>query len=121
MSSLQEQFNSKSTTEFLPRLKMTDLVISTPYPVLRFRRVEIKNTLFGAKGVASTSSILAEIDFLKEIEEGKGKVGQLFLPRRFNAVLTEEEVEKYNKNPNGKIVFEGVGKTREYIIKFIQE
>jgi hypothetical protein len=118
--SLLHDFNKKTKTDFNPRIKMEMLEVGKPYFVKQFKLLEVKNHLFGSKKKIE-NALLAVIDLGRPVDEGcDSTVGDLFLPRRFVTTMTHQKVDLYNKDPNLKIKFGGVGAGREYILELVE-
>lgn len=113
-SSLCSDFNAMSSSADVLTLKPTDLEIGRKYFVRRFKLITPKMTKFGAD-----TCVLALLHFNTTFKGSFHEEVEVFLPRRFRTVLTEEKVASYNKNPDLHLVFEGVGSRSEFKLKLV--
>jgi hypothetical protein len=61
------------------------------------------------------------IDLVRPVDEGSDEtIGDLFLPRRFVSTMSQQKVDAYNKNPNLKLKFGGMGAGREYVLELVE-
>ena len=53
------------------------------------------------------------------VPERDNTVFHTFLPKRYYAILTDENNEAYNRDPHYRLAYCGVGPSKEHLIKFI--
>uniref|UniRef100_A0A1B6ML05 Uncharacterized protein n=1 Tax=Graphocephala atropunctata TaxID=36148 RepID=A0A1B6ML05_9HEMI len=102
-SSLVAEFNSRSTSQFAPRVRLEDLTDPCGHRVASFKEIISK---YGRSVVA-------------QVEVGD-EVCDCFLPKRFNSALPNDKIVTYNDNPNLKLKYIGIGKYNEKIVELTE-
>ena len=99
--SLKKHFNNESSMQYPARILLKELTNPGGYKIVHFKAIE---TRYGESRIAAV-----------DVPEKKG-VFEVFLPQRFTRVLTPERITEYNKNPNLKLIYKGIGPHNEHIV-----
>ena len=102
MNNLKDSFNALSAVSFTPQIPLLELTDPNGYKILSFRAIFSK----WGRGV------LAVLDV-------KGEKYQTFMPKRFESILTDQVIDEYNLAPNLKLVYCGVGPSREHVVRLV--
>jgi len=91
-----------------PRIDLRELTSAEGYPIISMKAVVSKN--YGRCVVIRI--VVAE----KPTPEGE-TIYEAFLPKRYAAVIGDEDILQYNINPDLKIRYLGLGPQREYLLE----
>lgn len=105
---LVDLFNKRSNTEVHAKLFMQNLTDPNGYRVVSFKAIQSTTT--------GERCIVALLD-TEKIQASGTTLGEVFLPRRFFSLFTDEVISAYNKAPYLRLKFCGVGKNNEYIVE----
>lgn len=106
MASLEllDSFNRRSVaSSFAPRITPLELTVGKAYKITAFRSFQSEK--YGRSVIA-----------VLKVPERSESLHDCFLPRRFVPLLPDKEIERYNLAPDLALIFQGMGKKREYLI-----
>ena len=108
MEGFAESFNALSKSQMAPRIKLQDLRNPNGYDITAFKMIRSKD--YGRR-------IIVSLQVPEKKREDSRMDYEAFLPKRFLSLFTEERIDDYNRSPDLKLRFVGIGDHREIIVE----